>query len=1239
MKQRRTHHHLIPTIGFLLVIAGGHLTFGAEKPTDFTLRFAGGEMTPAAAAPRSVSELSGHFVIQFDHPLDAAEKETLLRGGIRLLEYFPELAYLAVRVPSTTEIDLASHGVRWSGRLTAEQKLSPSFLGGEIPEWSRRSGDSIQITVALQKDVDAGQWATSAGGRVLGAQNLSNAADIIIPFLQLLSIARQDDVVYVQPCLPPLIEHNDGCRVAAKVDSAQAAPYNLTGNGIMMGIWDGGRADDTHPDLSPRIISADTSALTAHATHVAGTMVGSGSQSGGTYKGMAPASTLVTHLWWNTSSEAVAQYADLIGNYNIEVANNSWGVGIPSPATNAACVATLGNYFVEDETIDEIVRGGAGAPITIVFSAGNQRSTNPQYCGSIGWTYNTIDPLASSKNVISVGAVISNDNSMSTFSSWGPTDDGRVKPDICAPGCQIGGDNGVTSTKLTTGYAVQCGTSMAAPVVSGVIALLRQRWNQLLPSDELLPATIKGILINSSSDRGTIGPDYQYGHGVLDAVAAVRKVSVGPGSFVEASMITGVTHEYQISVAPGTSKLRATLVWDDPGGTALSGNALINDLDLQLVDPGNSVTLPWVLNPASPGSAATHGVDRKNNVETAEASSPASGIWRAKVTGYNIPEGPQKYSIVFTPDSSNTTDTARAVDSRSVWDTSALPNAIVPVRFVAKNVGGGIDSIRTRLTDSLGWLSATLDTTVWLMPFDSIVINQSVAIPNGTAPGNHTKVSCLVTSVSDSLRRDSSTARISAQTLYQLTASAPEADSCSSPQNLNVTAWVKNSGNVSNQIIVSVMSDSGWSVSPGSVDTLLAAGDSALVSCTLHVPAEVPHGAISHITFSASGEHSSSSVASTAILTDNPFPPPHLLQPDTTVYFTNRAPEFVWSVEGTSYRLVIASDTGLATTVRSYGSLTDTTFDMPLVDSLADGLYYWGVKAFSATESSSYQRLPHSLYIDNLAPSDVSLVYPVASSYPHQEFFDLVMSLTTPGSPVISPEYAVIELSQDSLFGIATTYQPVGDTVFTLPDNIVEGRWYWRAKRFDSAGNSGALSLPADFVLDTTAPPTPTGLIPQDTATIGANPQVTFNWAASPTFAHASAPDFYRIAISTLPDFSSYVLDTLVYVDSVAVDIARFTFGDTLYWKVQALDSAGWISAETPARQIRVSSYVCGDMDNSANPDIADITVLIGYLYLNGPPPYPPGTGSVDCEEGIDISDLTALIAYLYLDGPPPCCF
>lgn len=1211
---------------------------------DFTIRFVGGDFVPAASGDASLPSGTNHFIVQFDHPLTEGEKTRLAESGLRLLQYIPNLSYFARMDAGRKLLDAEAFGIRWTGVLTVEQKLASPLSTGEIPDWSRRGGDLMQVTVALHRDQDAAHWGSNAavllGGRLLGSQTISNAAELMIPSSRLIELASMDEVTFVQPALPPQIEHNDGCRTAAKVDSAQAPPYSLNGSGVILAMWDGGRADDSHTDFGSRVIATDASALTTHATHVAGTMIGSGGQSSGTYKGMAPSATLLTRLWWNTASEMTTQYQDAIDNFGALIANNSWGVGVPTPVTNSACAATLGNYFIEDATIDNIVRGDAGAPISIVWSAGNMRSSGSQYCGSIGWVYNTIDPLASSKNVIAVGAVISNDNSMTTFSSWGPTDDGRIKPDICAPGNQIGGDNGVTSTKLTSGYTVSIGTSMAAPVVSGVTALMRQRWNHLMPSDNLLPSTIKGILINTATDRGPVGPDFQYGYGVLNAVAAVKTVGVGGPSYVEAAMITGVTHQYAVTVPPGVTQLKVTLVWDDPGGTAMSGNALINDLDLKLYDPSAVTTLPWVLTPGIPSAAATRGVDRKNNVEVAEVNSPVSGIWYARVTGYNIPQGPQKYSLVFAPDSANNTSIARTVDTRSLGDTTAYPGTSAPARFWVKNLGGGYDSVRVRITDSLAWLNTALDTTVWLGPFDSTSIIRSVTVPGNTPPGTATKVWCLANSRPDTLARDSSSSNVTTRSLYQVATAAIAGDTANSPENVVLSVWVYNTGNVANYVQINVVNDSGWSLSPGMIDTLLSAGDSALASVLLRIPAEVPHGAISQTGFLAVGDSGSSASSAVSVLINNPFPPPILILPDSEMYSPNRAPEFVWSQTGTQYRLVIASNPALDSATRSYTVITDTTFDLPTVDSLADGIYYWGVRSFSGSDSSSFQRNPRLLVVDNLPPSIVTPDYPVAGQYPNQQLFWFGLAVNPPVNPVVAPEYNVVELASDSLFaGPVSTYRPVVADYLILPDEISEGRWFWRTRRADSAGNSSPFSAAATFVLDTTAPPVPSIVQPADTAVVGGNPRVIFDWVASPTYSHESSPDYYRVLISSTISFDSSLIDTLVHSDSLSVDRAVFSVGDTLWWKVQAFDSAGWESTAGLGHEIRAQSYFCGDMDLSNSPDISDLTMLIGFLFLGGPPPDPPGVGSVDCQEGIDISDLSFLIAYLYLDGPPPCCY
>jgi hypothetical protein len=1214
----------------------------AETP-DFSIRLAGGQFTPPdiTSAP-GVS--SGHIMIQFRGPVTDSDRENLVEAGVILLDYLPNYAYTARLNRPLSRSDLVKHRIRWIGDIAPGQKLAPIIAQGGMPLWAGRAADSVQITVALHSDERITDWADRIsrdfGARVLGAQTITNAMELILPSSQVLKLATLDAVSFIQPALPPQQEHNDGCRSAANVDSAQNAPLNLTGSGVLVGIWDGGRVDETHPDLTGRVISTDASGVTSHATHVAGTILGNGTQSSGTYKGMARLAQTLTCMWWNTASEMVTQYQEAIMSYGAEISNNSWGVGITAPVSNSKCLATLGNYFIEDATIDQIVRGDAGAPIIIVWSAGNMRSTGSQYCGSIGWTWNTIDPLASSKNVIAVGAVNSNDKSMTSFSSWGPTDDGRIKPDIVAPGCQTSGDFGVTSTESGGGYTVKCGTSMAAPVVTGLIALMKQRWNQTTPSDNLLPSTVKGILINTATDLGNVGPDFQNGWGLVNATQAARKVGIGWRSYVESAAGTGVTHTYSLTIAPSTPKLKVTLVWDDKGGTAQAGNALINDLDLELVDPSSNQILPWVLNPMNPSLPATHGADHLNNTETVEVSNPSSGTWLAVVTGYNIPNGPQKYSLVFSPDSINGTAAARSVHIRQEQDTSANPGQSISVGFWVKNTGTLFDSLRVRITDSLGWLAFSMDSVVQLNPFDSVRVIRSATVPPAAQAGVTTRVFGRISSKSDTTAVDMATTTVTARATYSIAMSPAGPDTVLSPAVHAISAWVRNTGNATDYISVTSANDSGWSIQPPSVNMNLNAGDSGAAIFSLAVPAEVPHYAISHTMLTASGSGGSAANVSVDVIILNPVMPPRLHSPDTTAYTKQRHPQFIWSNSGASYRLAVATDSLMASVVRTYSVTDDSSSVIPLADSLADGVYWWGVRGYVGTDSSSFQRHVRKLVVDNLPPADVTPVWPIRGDYPNQQHFTFSFQATPPVNPVLAPEFNTLEVAPDSGFTAGVvTYTDLTTVTLVMPDILSDGRWFWRVKREDKAGNTTVFFAPVPFILDTEAPPTPAPVFPLPGVTVGAYSTVQLDWTAVASPPHPAAPQYYRVQVGSDSLFSIVSLDTVLFDDSIAATHAGWPQEQIMFWQVRTLDSAGWASAySVPSRFLHVF-HACADWDNTSSPDIADLTILISYLYLGGPEPTPHGTASIDCQAGVDIADLTWLIGYLYVGGPPPCCY
>jgi hypothetical protein len=232
---------------------------------------------------------------------------------------------------------------------------------------------------------------------------------------------------------------------------------------------------------------------------------------------------------------------------------------------------------------------------------------------------------AGAKNVIAVGATDDAD-AIASFSSWGPTDDGRIKPELCATGI------GVTSCVTGGGYATYGGTSMSAPATAGVTCLILQKWHQMFPgAADPLPETMKAILINSATDIGPVGPDYQTGYGVVNALKAVQNL-VGGGVF-ESALEIGETFTHTFTVPAGLSALDVSLAWSDLPAVGNVIPTLVNDLDLELQAPNATLYYPWKLRPANPGLPVITGVDSVNICERVHVAGPMAGIWTLRVRG------------------------------------------------------------------------------------------------------------------------------------------------------------------------------------------------------------------------------------------------------------------------------------------------------------------------------------------------------------------------------------------------------------------------------------------------------------------------------------------------------------------------------------------------------------------------------------------------------------------------------
>lgn len=617
----------------------------AQKPDpDFMILLKSRQFVPEPGMDKAVAMQlrasptgRSHVLIQFDHIPTTEERETLEQAGIKLLAYIPHNAWFA-SVPATISLsDKALTSARWLGPILPQDKLPASLWEGKVGPWAVNADGSVNLDVLFFADIpldEARRIITAHGGYIEEEWPEFHRLRARAPRQAITALASEDEMQWVEEAPPSKVTGNDGSRARTGVNYVHAAPYNLSGRGVDLGIWDKGVAYH-HVDFSGRLTVVDSYAeVVEHATRVAGTMAGSGANSaamGGSpcqWKGMAPCADIISYYYDHNLSD----HNGAINTYGIELSHNSWGYRVDS-------CDRYGYYGWDADGYDRIVTGLYGKRIVVVFAAGNERRSNS--CPAK--PYDCIWPPATAKDIITVGATNSNNDSMTDFSSWGPVKDGRIKPDVVAPGCESYA--GIKTTVFRNSYANDCGTSYAAPAVSGISALLIEQYRHIYGGADPWPSTVKALLIHTAVDLGNPGPDYAFGYGRVDAQAAADVLRAR--DLRQDSVSNGATNTYTITVPAGAASVKVTLVWDDPAGTVNARPALVNNLDLTLLEPdGTTVHFPWVLDPTRPYRYATRGTDSINNVEQVYVTNPVAGTWTVRVMGTHVPQGPQQYSLV-----------------------------------------------------------------------------------------------------------------------------------------------------------------------------------------------------------------------------------------------------------------------------------------------------------------------------------------------------------------------------------------------------------------------------------------------------------------------------------------------------------------------------------------------------------------------------------------------------------------
>jgi len=664
-----------------------------------------------------------YYIVQFDGPIKDSQKYELEDLGAHVFDYLPDFSFIVKMDDTVYEMVKSMLSVRWIGFYQPAFRIAPTITEA-LSSGHRLAGAEYIVTLFKGEDPQAVvQQIEQLGGEILDLSRHGSRGKLKIrlnaqgPEL----VTAIGGVKWIEAAPVWKLSNNVAAGIVDAYDVWNT--HHLYGAGQTVAVADTGLDQGSpspanlHDDFEDgsgisrviqifdRVGDGADDVRSGHGTHVAGSVLGNGDLSGSnpaasdysnssSYIGMAPEASLVFQAVENNTTGALS---GIPNNLNT-LFNQAFGAGA-SIHTNSWGASVYGSYTSFSANVDQFVWDNP--TFLILFAAGND-GVDADRDGVID--LNSMQMPATAKNCISVGATENNrpsgslpmpvidkdwdfywpndypsapiagdhvsddEDGMAAFSSRGPCLDGRIKPDIVAPGTNIISTKSTATTQTLWGqgpdlsgsdYTFSGGTSMSTPLVAGAATLVREFYTDLeaiTPSAALIKATLlNGAFSITPGQYGTGAsqeipdpprPNYVEGWGRLDLENSIFPVF--PRVFKYYDEVGGLTTNesvaYDFQINNASEPLKATLVWSDYPGSPAAGGGLVNDLDFSIIGPSGT---PYYPNNASQnGETEVTSYDRINNVVGIDIGNPAVDSYSINVEGYNVPQGPQPYALV-----------------------------------------------------------------------------------------------------------------------------------------------------------------------------------------------------------------------------------------------------------------------------------------------------------------------------------------------------------------------------------------------------------------------------------------------------------------------------------------------------------------------------------------------------------------------------------------------------------------